>query len=444
VTAEWSNWSGQQRCRPARREQPADESELVSVVRRAAADGLVLRPVGSGHSFGALCVTDGVQVDLSRLDGVLGLDAETGVVRVQAGISLHDLSLALHDRGRALQNLGDIDRQTVAGALSTATHGTGEVFGNLSTQMVGGRLVTADGTVRELADPGDPDGPDLLRAARVSLGALGVLSEVSLQTVPAFRLHKREQPRALDDVLAGLDELVAGHDHVEFYAVPYSRRALVLTSRRTDEPADPPPAWRTWLTDDLLANRALGLLQRTGRRVPRSQPALGRLTGALLSGSTRLDDSHRVFVTERRVRFTESEWAVPRAAARDAVHAVTRLVERQRLPVSFPVEVRFAAGDDALLSTTYGRPTAYVAVHQFVGSEWQPYFRAVEEVMLDLDGRPHWGKRHEAPAALLAGRYPEWSRFAELRAGLDPDSLFVNDHLARTLGVPAVHPTGGR
>ena len=443
MTGSWADWSGQQHCRPVRQERPADEAALVEVVQRAAADGLVLRPVGSSHSFGGLCVTDGVQVDLSRLDRVLGLDPATGVARVQAGITLHDLSLALHARGRALQNLGDIDRQTLAGALSTATHGTGGAFGNLSSQMVGGRLVTAVGAVRELADPDDPAGSDdpdrfdLLRAARVSLGALGVLSEVWVQTVPAFRLRKREQPRRLADVLTGLDELVAGHDHVEFYAVPYSRRALVLTSQRTDEPADPPPAWRTWLTDDLLANRALDLLQRTGRRVPRSQPGLGRLTGALLSGSTRLDHSHRVFATERRVRFTESEWALPRAAAREAVEAVTRLVERARLPVSFPIEVRFAAGDDALLSTAYGRPTAYVAVHQYAGSDWQPYFRAVEEVMLDLDGRPHWGKRHEAPAALLAPRYPEWARFAELRSKLDPDGVFVNDHLARTLGVPA-------
>ena len=410
--------------------EPADETELADVVRRAASDGLVLRPVGSGHSFGALCVTDGVQVDLSRLDRLLSVDPATGVARAQAGITLHDLSDALHLQGRALENLGDIDKQTLAGALATATHGTGAAFGNISSSMVGGRLVTADGSVRELADD-----PELLRAARVSLGALGVLSEVSLQTVPAFRLHKREQPGRLRDVLDGLDDLVAAHDHVEFYAVPWSRRALVMTSRRTDEPADPPARLRLWLTDDLLANRALDLLQRTGRRVPRAHPLVGRLTGAAMSGSNRLDDSHRVFASERRVRFTESEWALPRAAAREALEAVIALVQRRRLPVSFPVEVRFAAADDAMLSTAHGRDTAYVAVHQYVGSDWAPYFRAVEEVMLDLDGRPHWGKRHEAPAEVLASRYPDWERFADVRAGLDPEGLFVNDHLARTLGV---------
>jgi FAD-linked oxidoreductase len=352
-------------------------------------------------------------------------------------MTLHDLSNALHRQGLALESLGDIDKQTLAGALATATHGTGAKFGNISSQLVGGRLVTADGSVRELADD-----PDLLRAARVSLGSLGVLSEVSLQTVPAFRLHKREAPARLRDVLDGLDELVAAHDHVEFYAVPWSRKALVFMSRRTDEAADPPSALRTWFTDDLLANRALELLQRTGRRLPRAHPVIGRVTGAAMSGSTRLDDSHRVFVAERRVLFTESEWALPRAAAREALEAVISLVERGRLPVSFPIEVRFAAADDAMLSTAHGRDTAYVAVHQYVGSEWEPYFRAVEEVMLDLDGRPHWGKRHEASAEVLAPRYPDWERFAEMRARLDPDGLFVNDHLARTLGVAATERRG--
>ena len=228
MTGTWTNWAGQQRCAPTRVLRPAGEDELAAGVRRAAEDGSVVRPIGTGHSFTALCVTDDVQVDLTAMDRVLDLDESTGVARVQPGITLHRLSEELHARGRALENMGDVDVQTGTGALSTGTHGTGAAFGNLSSRMVGGRLVTAKGDVLDLAADGDPD---LLRAARVSLGALGVLSEVSIQTVPAFRLHKVEAPKPLDQVLRDVDELVAAHDHVEFYALPWSPTALLLTSR---------------------------------------------------------------------------------------------------------------------------------------------------------------------------------------------------------------------
>jgi FAD-linked oxidoreductase len=431
----WSDWSGRQHCMPARVLRPATEDELAAGVRSAASDGLVVRPVGSGHSFTPLCVTDGVQVDVSRLDRLLDVD-EAGVATAQAGITLHALSDALHQRGRALANLGDVDTQTLAGALATGTHGTGGAFGNLSVQMVGGRLVTAAGTVVAVADASAVDA-DLLPAARVSLGALGVMSEVRVQTVPAFRLHKVEQVRPLTEVLEDLDELVADHDHVEVYALPWSSRSLLLRSRRTDEPAAPPPRWRTWLTDELVNNTGLGLVQRTGLRFPAANPALGRLTGVLASGSSRLDDSHRVFASSRRVRFTESEWALPREAVAEALRAVLALIERDRLPVTFPIEVRVSAQDDALLSPASGRPSAYVAVHQFAGADDTAYFREVERVMLAMDGRPHWGKKHSAGADVLAPRYLGWDRFQAVRDRLDPVGVFTNDHLAYVLGSPA-------
>jgi FAD-linked oxidoreductase len=433
VTREpWSDWSGQQACTPVRVSRPRSEDELAGAVRRAAADGLVVRPVGSGHSFSPVCVTGDVQLDVAHLDGTFEVDDVSGVATVPAGMTMRRLSAELHARGRALTILGDVDTQTVAGALATGTHGTGAAFGNLSTAMVGGRLIGADGAVHDLATE-----PELLLAARVSLGALGVLSQVRLRTVPAFRLEKVEQPRPLADLLDDLDAVVASGDHVELYALPWSRRALLLTSRRTDEPATPPARWRTWLTDELVNNTGLGLLQRTGRRFPVLNPAVGRLTGAVASGSRRLDDSHKVFVSNRRVRFTESEWSLPRAAAVEAVREVMALVERRRLPVTFPVELRFAAADDALLSTASGRDSAYVAVHQFVGVDDSAYFGAVEDVMLGLDGRPHWGKKHSAGAEVLASRYPGWARFQAVRDRLDPTGVFTNPHLAHVLGAPA-------
>ena len=433
---DWSDWSGRQHCTPARVLRPATEDELAEGVRAAASDGLVVRPVGSGHSFTPLCVTDGVQVDLSRLDRLLDVD-DAGVATAQAGITLHALSAALHQRGRALENLGDVDTQTLAGALATGTHGTGGAFGNLSAQMVGGRLVTAAGTVVDLltARP---------RRRQTSCSRPGSRSAPSASCPrcgcrPCRRsgCTRWRSVRPLAEVLEDLDELVAGHDHVELYALPWSSRSLLLRSRRTDEPAAPPPRWRTWLTDELVNNTGLGLLQRTGARFPAATPTLGRLTGLLASGSSRLDDSHRVFASSRRVRFTESEWALPRAAVAEAVLAVLALIERDRLPVTFPIEVRVAAEDDALLSTASGRASAYVAVHQFAGADDTAYFREVERVMLAMDGRPHWGKKHQAGADVLAPRYPGWDRFQAVRDRLDPVGVFTNDHLAHVLGRPA-------
>ena len=427
----WTDWSGRQECNPALVLRPGSEEELVGAVRRAAGDGLVVRPVGSGHSFSPVCVTDDVQLDVSRLDELLGVDPATGVARVQAGMTLRRLSAELHLRGRALTNLGDVDTQTVAGALATATHGTGATFPNLSAAMVGGRLVAADGAVHDL---GTAD-PDLLLAARVSLGALGVLSEVHLQTVPAFRLHKVERPRPLTDLLGDLDAVAASDDHVELYAVPWSRTALLLTSRRTDEPAAPPARWRTWLTDELLNNTGLGVLQRTGRRFPGLQPSIGR--------------AHRRRRVRQRAARRQPQGVREQPAG--AVHrvgvvgaarggrrggrGVLALIERRRLPVSAS---RWRCGSPPLTTPSCrrrnGRDSAYVAVHQFVGVDDSAYFRHVEDLMLGLDGRPHWGKKHEAGADVLAPRYPGWARFQAVRDRLDPTGVFTSAHVEHVLG----------
>jgi FAD-linked oxidoreductase len=432
----WTNWAGQQRCAPAVIERPATEDQLCEIVATHAAAGRSIRPVGSGHSFTDIALTDDVMLDLSALERPLSVDTGTGRVRVRAGITLHSLAEQLHAHGLALENQGDIDSQTLAGALSTATHGTGARFGNLSSRVTGGRLVTATGDVVELAS--DPD-PDVLRAARVSLGALGVLTEVELAAVPAFRLHKVEEVLPLREVLDTLDERVDAADHFELYALPWSDRALVLTTRRTDEPARPISPVQRWIADELVNNVALGALQRIGRQFPRAIPAIGRLTGRLASGSERLDDSWRVYAASRRVRFTEMEQALPRAALRDVLQRTLALIERRNLPVNFPIEIRFTAADDALLSTAHERATAYLAVHQFAGMEYETYFRAVEAIAGEYGARPHWGKRHYLTAAQLAPRYPAWDRFGAVRDRLDPQGVFTNAYVERTLG-PASKP----
>jgi FAD-linked oxidoreductase len=434
TAATWSNWAGQQHCAPAMRVIPRSEAELSEHLTHAIAAGHTVRPLGSGHSFTDLCVTDGCHVDLRLMADVLDVDRASGLVRVQAGMPLHRLTAVLHAHGLALENQGDIDRQTIGGATATATHGTGAQFRNLSSGIVGARIALADGTIRDLQLPGDAA---LLRAVRVSLGALGVITELTLQTVPAFRLRKVEEPRPLDDLLDGYLELTAAHDHFECYVFPHARVGLSMASDRTDDPPAPLPAWRRWLADDLVANRGLATFSRAGRRFPHRAPQISRAMVRLLSRDVRIDHSHRVYASERRVRFTEMEYAIPRAHVGDAVRAVLAMITRERVGVTFPIEVRTTAADDAYLSTAAARDTAYVAVHQFVGMPYEPYFRAVEAIMDRFDGRPHWGKRHFQTAATLAPRYPEWAAFQRARAELDPAGAFTSDAVRRVLGPPA-------
>ena len=433
ATYTWSNWAGQQHCTPAIVARPHSEEALSESILRAVGDGQVIRAIGSGHSFTDACVTDGCHVDLRHMASLVDADRSSGLVRVQAGMPLHRLCAALHEHGLALENQGDIDQQTIAGALATATHGTGGAFRNLSANVVGCRIVLADGTVRELTESGTPD---LLRAARVSLGALGVISEITLRTVPAFRLRKVEEPAPLVPTIARFHDLVAEHDHFEFYAFPYSERCLTFATQRTADAPAPLPRWRSWLVDDLIANRGLELFSRAGRRFPARAPQISRAMTKLLSRDVRTDHSHRVFASERRVRFTEMEYAIPRERVQDALEAVLAMIERDRVAVTFPIEVRATAADDAFLSTAHGRDTAYIAVHQFVGMPYERYFRAVEAIMDDFDGRPHWGKRHFQTAATLAPRYPAWAQFQAARAELDPHGRFTNDYVRRTLGPP--------
>jgi L-gulonolactone oxidase len=418
----WANWAREQRCAPERIERPNSEAELVEAVTRA--DRVTV--AGSGHSFTDIACTDGVMVDMSSMNRVLAVDGDE--VTVQAGITLHDLGEELRSRELAMENQGDVDPQTLAGAISTATHGTGGRFGNLSSQVVGVRLVDGTGEVRELREGDD------LRAARVSLGALGALAAVTLRCVPAFTIHRLDEPQPLDDVLPRLDELVDGNDHWEAFVMPYTRRAWTLTSERTDRPPEPPGRVAAFVHDVIVENAVLGLFCRTGRRFPSAIPALNRRLASLMGRAEHLDASNRVYANKRLVRFTEMEYAIPRECATEALERVLAMIERRRLPIPFPIELRVVARDDALLSTAHERATAYIAVHQYVGMEFETYFRAVEAIMDDYHGRPHWGKRHYQTAATLRPRYPEWDTFAEVRQRLDPERRFENDYLRRVLG----------
>jgi L-gulono-1,4-lactone dehydrogenase len=421
----WSNWSRGQSCAPAEHVRPGSRAELAAAVAR----GRAVRVAGAGHSFSGGVSTSGTLLSLERLDRVLDVDRASGLVRVEAGIPLHRLVRELHGHGLALPNLGDIDVQSLAGALATGTHGTGARLGNLSTGVEAMELVLADGSERTV------EGGDELLAALVGLGALGVVAAVTLRCVPAFRLHAVDEPQPLEEVLSGLDALVDANDHFELFTFPHSPLALTRTNNRSDAPPTPRRPRREWLQDVGLDNYGFGLVNRLARRLPRAIPALNRFAGRSASRRERVAESFDVFASPRLVRFEEMEYALPRARAAEAVRACREILARH--PVSFPIELRFSAGDDALLSPAHGRETAYVAVHVFEGMEYETPFREVEALLRRWDGRPHWGKRSFLGAEELAPRYPRWRDFAAVRERLDPGGRFVNPWIARTLGAAA-------
>ncbi|HTR76397.1 MAG TPA: D-arabinono-1,4-lactone oxidase [Solirubrobacterales bacterium] len=431
MSAEWVNWAGDQRCRPARVLTPRSREELAEAVGAASGAGEKLSVAGSGHSFTEAAMTDATMLRLEALRGVLDADRESGLVRVGAGTVLRDLNQELAALGLALENLGDIDAQTVAGAISTGTHGTGATFANISARVEGLELVLADGSVRELTAAGDAE---LLRAARIGVGALGAISAVTFRCFPAFTLRRVDSSHRREDVLDRFEELAAADDHFEFFTFPYSDRALVLERNRVAESPSPRGPAAAYLNDVVLENWALEALAATGKALPRAIPALAKLAGLLAGGGRNQDHSHRIFVNRRTVRFTEMEYAVPREHGPTAVRRVVEWVRSNRYPVFFPIEVRVAAGDDADLSAAHERDTAYVAVHQYRGMEWRPYFEAVESIMDDYSGRPHWGKRHFQTAATLAPRYPRWAGFQKARDQLDPRRVFTNAYAERVLG----------
>jgi L-gulono-1,4-lactone dehydrogenase len=429
--AEWRNWAGDQRCAPAAVRSPASTEQLSAAIEQAARRGLRVRVAGAGHSFGDVALTDGLMLKLDHLGSVLDVDGSSGLVRVQAGITIRDLSRQLATHGLALENLGDIDAQSVAGAISTATHGTGARFRNLSAQVSELTLVLADGSTLVCSSERDPE---TFRAARVGLGALGAIAEVTLQCVPAFTLHGVDAPAPLSDTLARFEELALANDHFEFFVFPHADTALTRTNNRTAQAPRPRRRLSVYVNDVLLTNRAFELFCLAGRRFPGRIPQLNRLVTGLAGRSERVDSSAEIFASPRLVRFTEMEYALPRDRTVEAVGRVMELIEERGFAVPFPIEVRTVAPDDAFLSTAAGRDSGFVAVHMYRGMEWEPYFRAVEAIMDELGGRPHWGKRHFQTAATLRPRYPDWDRFNAVRARLDPEGRFANAWSERVLG----------
>jgi FAD-linked oxidoreductase len=427
----WTNWSRSAESHPVRTEHPESTADVSRIVRGAAAAGLKVKAVGASHSFTAIAATDGVQLRLDRMNRILAHDSSTGRVRVQAGISLCDLNPRLNTLGLALPNLGDVDPQSVAGAVSTGTHGTGGKLFGISAAIIGVQIVTADGEVLEIDERHEWFG-----AARVTLGALGIVTELTLQCVPAFLLHAHEEPMPLPDVLDQVDALVDDNDHFEFYWFPHTEKALTKRNNRVAEGTQRKPVgrFRHWLDDEFLSNTVFEGLNRVVARKRSWIPRVNSFAASVLSAREYVDDSYKVFVSSRTVRFRESEFAMPREALPEVLGELKAWFGASHENISFPIEVRFTAADDVWMSTGHDRDNCYVAVHQYWRSDYQAYFAAAQDIFTSHAGRPHWGKIHTLDAAYFAERYARFGDFVKVRDELDPGRTFSNEYLDRVLG----------
>ncbi|MEU7470739.1 D-arabinono-1,4-lactone oxidase [Streptomyces sp. NPDC044984] len=427
----WRNWGGNVSVRPAREAAPASVDELAAAVRRAAEDGMPVKAVGTGHSFTSIAATDGLLVRPHLLTGIRHVDRAAGTVTVEAGTPLRRLNVALAREGLSLANMGDIMEQTAAGATSTGTHGTGRDSASLAAQIRGLELVTADGSVLTCSEE---ENPDVFTAARIGLGALGVVTAITFAVEPVFLLTAREEPMPFDQVCAEFDQLHAENEHFEFYWFPHTGNTNIKRNNRSAGPERPVPRLRGWFEDEFLSNGVFQAANWVGRAVPATVPAIARISSRALSARTYTDIPYKVFTSPRRVRFVEMEYAVPREALVETLRELKAMVDRSPLRVSFPVEVRTAPADDITLSTASGRDSAYIAVHMFKGTPHQGYFTAAERIFTAHEGRPHWGKIHTRDAEHLSRVYPRFGEFTALRDRLDPERRFRNDYLRRVLG----------
>jgi L-gulono-1,4-lactone dehydrogenase len=431
VSKVWRNWGRSESATPVEVTRPQSTDEVAAIVKSARERNLRVKPIGTGHSFSGVAVAPGIQLNMSGMTGLLGHEGNN--VTLGSGTVLHDLPPLLDPLGLAFQNMGDIDVQTVSGATSTGTHGTGKNFGGLATRIRGAKLVTGDGEILEV---NAKQNADLLPAVALGIGALGVLTEITIEAVPSFVLHVVEKPQPLEPVLEHWQDLIDGADHFEFYWFPHTEIALTKTSTRlpADAQLHPLPAVNKWFEDTVMSNHLYRLLTNFERAFPRTTPAMNRFSSSVWGDREFTNISHHSFATQRTLRFKEMEYALPQAEIPEVLRAIDALIERKGWTVSFPVEIRAAAADDLWMSTATGRPTGYIAVHRQFHENPTEYFQGVEEIMKAHDGRPHWGKMNWRTAEDLGPSYPRFEDFLKVRDRLDPERVFTNAYLDRILG----------
>jgi FAD-linked oxidoreductase len=430
------NWSKLHHWQPAEVCFPVREEEIVEIVRRAATEKKKIRLIGSGHSFTPLCVTDNYLISLDKYQGLISVDKDNRLATVKAGTKINTLNLLLDAHGLALENMGDIDVQSIAGAISTGTHGTGSELGNVSTQVQSLKFVDGRGDVRVCSRNEDPE---LFRAAAISLGSLGIITEVTLKCELSYNLAIQVRKRKLSELMEEYPALNRKNRHFEYYWFPNTDYAMTKELTITDEPAQK-NSMGDYLQELVLENYTFLALNEVVRLFPSRTRATSRLAASTISDFRRVRSSFQVFSTARIVRFNEMEYNIPIEAYEDVNREIVNWINKHNYDVLFPLEHRFVKGDDLMLSPAYKRDAAYIAAHVYHKKDHRKYFRALEDIFRAHEGRPHWGKLHTLSAEDLHASYPEMDTFLRLREACDPDNIFLSPYLESLFINPATKP----
>ncbi|CAN7175437.1 D-arabinono-1,4-lactone oxidase [Ensifer adhaerens] len=404
----WRNWVGNQSCIVRHRGAPESEAALAEMVREATAQGLNVRCAGSGHSFTPVALTSGLQLTLSSMQGVVNIDSTRKRVAVKAGTTINQLGKVLKENGLSLINQGDIDSQALAGALTTGTHGTGARLGNMASQIVGMRLVQPDGSILVV----DETTPDLLEAARVSVGMLGVISEITLQAMESYNLHEKLWRCTFDEMIEQHDELAAKHRHFGFFwcPVPESRHCYCLPDTASVSTTDK--------TSDVCEMKVIDITEEA----------------PMERGFEKIAYSSEIYPIEYVPNFHELEYAVPVAHGKEAVKAVRKLMLEKHPTCIYPIEYRFTAGDTGWISPFFEQDSITLSVSGEPGTDYWEYLKDVDTILRQYGSRPHWGKLHFLGAEDVTALYPRAGDFRALRAKVDPEGRFLNDHLQQLFG----------
>ena len=425
------NWSRRYQWQPEQIAYPSSEQEIQAIVQQAIRAQKKVRIIGSGHSFNPLWVTDYILISLDKYQGLVSVDQDKLQARVKAGTKLFRLGDLLFEQGLAMENLGDIDVQSLAGTISTGTHGTGLAFGTISTQVRKLRLINGKG---EIVECSETENRDLFKAAQVSLGALGIITEITLQCVPAYRLELVNRSENLHEVLDAFHKRIADNRNFEFYYFPHSDKVFTKSSNIAKDQADKVTVFN-YFTEYVVENYAFKLLCEIAHRFPSMNKRISTFTSSLITPSRKVFHSHKVYATQRLVRFNEMEYNVPLEAYDAVMRELIQAVESNNFKIHFPIESRVVAKDDAYLSPAYERDSAYIACHVYNKKNYKPYFLAMETILKAHGGRPHWGKMHTMTAKDFEERYPRFHDFKRHRYEQDPDGLFLNDYLKEIFGV---------